>query len=98
MSEQECIRIPPGVKFERWHSDEWVIYHSGTGETMRLSDAAVALLDMLAESGPQDRSAVARALNDMMEVPLADAEIASVVDRLLRDLLAHECVELVSFV
>lgn len=96
MSEQECICIPPGVEFERWHSDEWVIYHSGTGETMRLSDAAVALLDLLAESGPLDRVVMTDALNDMMDVPLAQAEMASLLDGLLRDLIAHECVELVS--
>lgn len=97
MSIAACLRIPPDVEFERWEGGgEWVLYHSGTGETIRLSDAALALLDLLVESGPLDRPAMARALNAMMDAPLADAEMVTALEGLLGELLAHECVEPVS--
>jgi hypothetical protein len=92
----ECFRIPPGVEFERWQGDgEWVIYHGGTGETMRLSDAALAVLDLLAESHRLDKSAIEQALNAMMDAPITAQEMQAAVDELLRVLLIQECIELV---
>lgn len=88
------LRIPPGVQFERWQGgDEWVVYHAGTGETLRLSDAAVAVLDLLEQAGRLDEAALASALNALMDVPLPEAEIRAALDGLVSQLLSHECIE-----
>lgn len=93
----ECFRIPPGVEFQRWQGDgEWVIYHAGTGETMRLSEAALAVLDLLAESDRLEKSAIEQALNTMMDTPIPATEMQAAASELLRVLLNHECIELVS--
>ncbi len=93
----ECFRIPPGVEFQRWQGgEEWVLYHSGTGETMRLSDAAVAVLDLIVEAHRLDRRVLANGLNTLMDVPLPDAEIDAALEQLLRELLSHECLERVA--
>ena len=90
----ECLRLPLGVEFQRWQGgNEWVLYHSGTGETIRLSDAALAVLDLLAESGGLNQSAIEQALNAMMDDPLAEQEMHAAVKELLRVLLKHECIE-----
>ena len=92
-----CFRLPPDVEFQRWEGgDEWVIYHSGTGETIRLSDAALAILDLLAEPGHLDQTAIERALHAMMDDPLDEQEMHAAVTELLRVLLKHECIEQVS--
>lgn len=94
MIPRECFRIPPGVEFQRWQGeDEWVVYHSGTGETLRLSDAAIAVLDILGESAQLDKSTLERELNGMMDVPLPPEEMQTALNELLRMLLAHECIE-----
>jgi PqqD family protein of HPr-rel-A system len=94
MTPSACYRIPPGVEFQRWQgAEEWVLYHSGTGETMRLSDAALAILDLLSQTGPMDQAALAEALNAMMDAPLSPDEIGGALGELLRMLLSHECVE-----
>jgi hypothetical protein len=92
-----CFRLPPDVDFQRWQGgDEWVIYHSGTGETIRVSDAALALLDLLATSGQQDQCAIERTLHVMIDAPISDQEMHAAVSELLRVLLNHECIEQVS--
>lgn len=94
MTSTACYRIPPGVEFQRWQGgEEWVIYHSGTGETLRLSDAALAVIDLLSQTGPMDQSSLAEALNGMMDAPLPQEEINGALAELLRVLLGHECVE-----
>ena len=93
----KCFRLPPGVDFQRWQGDdEWVIYHSGTGETIRLSDAALAILDLLAEPGHLDQTAIERALHSMMDDPPDEQEMHAAVTEVLRVLLKHECIEQVS--
>jgi len=97
MTGPDCFRIPSGVEFQRWQGDgEWVIYHSGTGETMRLSEAAIAVLNLLAESGRLDKTAIKLALNAMMDAPVSDHELQTAVNELTRVLLSHECIEQVS--
>jgi hypothetical protein len=92
-----CFRLPPDVEFQRWQGgDEWVLYHSGTGETIRLSDAGLAILDLLAEPDHLDQTAIERALHAMMDDPLAEQEMHAAVTELLRVLLKHECIEQVS--
>jgi hypothetical protein len=89
-----CLRIPPGVQFERWQGEtEWVLYHSGTGATVRLSDAAVAVLDLLEAGGALDEASLARRLNQLMDSPLTEDKMAAALVPLVRDLLGHECVE-----
>jgi PqqD family protein of HPr-rel-A system len=91
---QTCFRIPAGVVFERWHhQDEWVLYHSGTGETLRLAEAAVALLDMLSAGRELDRNALANGLNDLMDTPLEPDEMSPILEGLIQELLRHECIE-----
>ena len=91
---QACFRIPPGVVFERWHhQDEWVLYHSGTGETLRLSEAAVAILDQLSAGREMDRNALANGLNNLMDTPLELDEMSSILEGLIQELLRHECIE-----
>jgi len=93
----KCLSLPPDVDFQRWQGgDEWVIYHSGTGETIRLSDAALAILDLLAAQGHLDQTAIERALSSMMDDPLDEQEMHAAVTELLRVLLKHECIEQVS--
>jgi hypothetical protein len=97
INSQGCFSLPPGVDFQRWQGgDEWVIYHSGTGETIRLSDAALAILDLLAELGHRDQTTIERALHSMMDDPLDEQEMHAAVTELLRVLLKHECIEQVS--
>ncbi len=89
-----CYRVPEGVEFQRWHSGgEWVVYHSGTGETLRLSEAALALLDTLLASGSLDRERLASALGGMLDAVAEPEELATATDALLRGLLDHECIE-----
>ena len=62
LPEDHAYRIPDGVEFPRWDGgDEWVVYHSGTGETLRLSDAAVAILDLLQQTALPGHRSLARA-------------------------------------
>ena len=92
-----CFRLPPGVDFQRWQGgDEWVLYHSGTGETIRLSDAALAILDLLAEPSHLDQTTIEQGLHSMMDAPLDQQEMHAAVTELLRVLLKHECIEQVS--
>ena len=94
MTPLACLRIPPGVQFERWQGEtEWVLYHSGTGATVRLSDAAVAVLDLLEHAGVMDEASLVRGLNALMDNPLPEAEMGAALAGLLSDLLSHECIE-----
>ena len=90
-------RLPPGVNFQRWHegppADEWVVYHDGTGQTLRLSEAALAILDALMAAGPLDRAAIAAALADQLDVPADDDELQAALSGLIDGLLKHECIE-----
>lgn len=89
-----AYRIPDHVEFLRWDGgDEWVVYHSGTGETLRLSDGAVAILDLLQHSGPLGPTALAQALTGMMEVAPAVENVAEATAALVRALMQHECIE-----
>jgi PqqD family protein of HPr-rel-A system len=89
----EGYGIPPGVEFLRWSGGEdWVIYHTGTGETLRVSDLALAILDHLADR-VLDREALLSALADLFDESPEPAELAAGVDDHLRLLLAHECIE-----
>lgn len=97
VTKPECFRIPPSIEFQRWQGDgEWVIYHAGTGDTIRLSEAALFILDLLVESGRLDQSVIEHALSAMMDVPLTGNEMQAAVQELLRVLLNHECIEKVS--
>ncbi len=99
MSAGPAYRIPPGVEFLRWReggaagTGEWVLYHTGTGETLRLSEAAAALLDSLADGAPRDQAALAATLQRLLDEPMPPAELAAALDGLLRALLRHECIE-----
>lgn len=94
MTTPPCYRIPPGVEFQRWHGgDEWVLYHSGTGETLRLSEAAMAVIDLLEQVSSMEQGALADALNALMDDPMPVAEISIALGELLRILISHECVE-----
>ncbi|MCU0840885.1 MAG: hypothetical protein MUC79_04080 [Thiobacillaceae bacterium] len=99
MDTEARYRIPPGVAFQRWSeggshgADEWVVYHDGTGQTLRLSEAALAVLDALLEGGPQDRATIALALAGLLDAPAGPEELDTALDHLLRGLLEHECIE-----
>lgn len=96
MSAVPCYRIPPGVEFQRWHGGEdWVLYHSGTGETLRLSEAALAVLVLLLDAGPMPAASLAAGLNQQLDAPLADGAMQSALAEILRVLERHECVEAV---
>jgi hypothetical protein len=90
-----CYRIPEGVEFLRWHGgEEWVVYHSGTGETLRLSDGAVAIIDLLAiRRAPLAQIDIVRELAAMMEEPAEESTMIPAVSELLRLLITHECVD-----
>lgn len=94
-----AYRIPPGVQFQRWRdggpdgTGEWVVYHSGTGETLRLSEAALALLESLADGGSLDREGLTSILANLLDGPLPPEELTAALDGLLRALLRHECIE-----
>jgi len=94
MSDVNCYRLPDGVVFQRWAGeDEYVVYHSGTGETLRLSEAAVAILDLLERMGPLGAEALMSALADMMDAPPDPLGLSAATDRLLEVLLKHECID-----
>ena len=97
MTESACYCIPRDVVFQRWTGgDEFVLYHPGTGETLRLSDPAVAILDLLEQTSPMNAEALTCALADMMDDPPAPEVLADAVDSLLGVLLRHECIERVA--
>jgi hypothetical protein len=99
MSGGPAYRIPPGVEFLRWReggpagTGEWVVYHSGTGETLRLSEPALTLLDTLLDGRPRDGAQLATTLTDLIDGPVPAEELAAALDGLLRALLRHECIE-----
>jgi len=99
MNGEPRYRVPPGVEFMRWReggghgTGEWVVHHSGTGETLRLSEAALALLGALIEGPGQDRAGLAAALAGLLDESMPSEELSAVVDDLLRALLRHECIE-----
>ncbi len=70
-----------------------MVYHSGTGETLRLSDAAVAILDLLEQTGPMGAEALTLSLAEMMDDPPALQILSESADKLLGVLLRHECIE-----
>lgn len=90
-------RLPAGVSFQRWHegpaAEEWVVYHDGTGQTLRLSETALAILDALRAAGPLDRAAIAAALAGQLDVPADDDALQAALDGLIDGLLKHECIE-----
>lgn len=90
-------RIPPGVGFQRWHEgpapEEWVVYHDGTGQTLRLSESALAILDALLASGSLDLAGIAAALAERLDTPVGDAELQAALQGLIDALLKHECIE-----
>lgn len=94
-----CYRLPPGVRLQRWRegqaSDEWVVYHDGTGQTLRLSAAAMVLLDVLA-AGALDRRALGQALAGTFDPAPAPAEIDTALAELLDGLGKHELIEAVA--
>jgi hypothetical protein len=95
MAPEGCYRIPEGVEFLRWKGgEEWVVYHSGTGETLRLSDGAVAIIDLLAtRQAPLSRIDIVRELVAMMDEPAEESTVIPAVSELLRVLISHECVD-----
>lgn len=96
-SASSCYRIPTGVVFRRWAAEgEFVVYHSGTGETLRLSEGAVAILDLLERTAPMDAEAISRAVGDMMDDPPTPEALGDAVETLLSVLLRHECIERVA--
>lgn len=90
-------RLPPGVGFQRWHegpaAEEWVIYHEGTGQTLRLSEAALAILDILGRSGPLDPAGITAALAEQLDTPADDDELQAALSGLIDGLLKHELIE-----
>jgi PqqD family protein of HPr-rel-A system len=96
-SKPACYRIPSGVVFQRWAGDgEFVVYHSGTGETLRLSEGAVAILDLLERMPSMSAAAIADALTDMIDDPPAPDALWASLETLLAMLLRHECIERVA--
>jgi len=99
MNDGPAYRVPPGVEFLRWREGgadglgEWVVYHSGTGETLRLSEAALALLDGLIHGTPLDQAGLTALLANLLDESMPAEELRAVVDDLLRALLRHECIE-----
>lgn len=97
VNSKTCFRIPAGVDFLRWAGEEdWVLYHTGTGETLRLSDLALAILDLLGHRAALDRDELACGLAALFDEPLEDAELQAGLEEHMRLLLAHECIEPVS--
>ncbi len=96
MTADPHYRLPPGVAFPRWRegpaAEEWVVYHEGTGQTLRLSAAACVLLDALAR-GPLDRGRLSEALASAFADPPGPAELESALDGLLEGLVRHELIE-----
>ena len=91
-----AYRIPVGVEFRRWDGgDDWVVYHCGSGEPLRLSEGAIAILDILAREGPKDSRALAAALAALMDDPPALESVGEAAVDLLSVLLKHECIETV---
>ncbi len=90
-------RIPLGAGFQRWRegpaASEWVVYHDGTGQTLRLSEAALAILDALMAAGPLDPAGIATALADQLDAPADDAELQAALSGLIDGLLRHELIE-----
>lgn len=96
-SKPACYRIPSGVVFQRWMGDgEFVVYHSGTGETLRLSEGAVAILDLLDRISSMSANTIADALRDMIDDPPAADALRASLETLLAMLLRHECIERVA--
>jgi hypothetical protein len=99
MNREPAYRTPPGVQFLRWReggaagTGEWVVYHAGTGETLRLSEAALALLDDLSDGQPRGRAQLTATLQALLDEPVPADELDAAVDELLRALLRHECIE-----
>lgn len=91
---EDAYRIPDGVEFLHWDGgDEWVVYHSGTGETLRLSDGAVTILELLKNSRVLSRATLAQAIFEIMVEPAAIETVAEATDNLVNVLLQHECIE-----
>ena len=96
-SKPACYRIPSGVVFQRWAGErEFVVYHSGTGETLRLSEGAVAILDLLEGTTAMSAETIADALRDMIDDPPAPDVLRASLETLLGVLLRHECIERVA--
>ncbi len=86
--------IPSGVEFLRWSGDgDWVIYHTGTGETLRVSDLALAILDHIERQPAVGRDRLMRALAALFDEVPEPGELAARVDECVRLLLSHECIE-----
>ena len=89
-----CYRIPEGVSFERWNGGgEWVVFHTGTGETLRLSDAAVVVLETLMRLGPQTADTLAQELAGSLVEDPGDAAVMAATSEILRALAAQECID-----
>jgi PqqD family protein of HPr-rel-A system len=90
----DCYAIPPGVEYLRWPGDsDWVIYHTGTGETLRVSDLALAILDAVARRPALNREGLITALTTLFDEPPEAGELRASLDEHLRLLLSHECIE-----
>lgn len=96
MTADSHYRLPPGVEMPRWRegpaAEEWVVYHEGTGQTLRLSAAACVLLDALAR-GPLDRGRLYEALASALADPPGRVELESALDGLIEGLVKHELIE-----
>ncbi|MCS6785510.1 MAG: HprK-related kinase A [Thiobacillaceae bacterium] len=92
----DVYRLPPGLRLPRWRAGtqagEWVVWHEGTGETLRLSAAAVQLLDRLA-AGPCRRPQLRAALRDALNDPPADELLDLALDEFIEPLVKHELIE-----
>jgi PqqD family protein of HPr-rel-A system len=94
MTRPECFRIPPDVEFQRWQGDDdWVIYHTGTGETLRVSEMSLAILDVIAQHASLDAAGLLKALTTLFDEPPDAGELRAGMDEHMRLLLSHECVE-----
>ena len=97
MNADPHYRLPPGVEIRHWGegpaAEEWVVYHEGTGQTLRLSAAACVLLATLIR-GPLDRGRLAEALAGAFADPPGLAELESALDGLIEGLVKHELIEL----
>lgn len=78
------------LRWRQW-DDQWIVYHTGSGDTHMLDEASAQAVRRL-ESGPADAQELARAVSATMGVG-ASSEVSAYVDKLLPQLDALGLIE-----